>query len=82
MEILGDTGETKMSCKGTDKSKNDMLWENYERAASGSREIVTNCGFKREDGKIWMYEVNKAGLSNYYDKRLVLDCMRKTSPLF
>ena len=74
--------EQKLSCKGTNKNQNKITWDNYMKAFNGEIENIKNRGFRIDNGAVKMYEVEKIGFSNYYDKRRVLDDMIHTEPLF
>ena len=68
-----DTGKNKYSCKGVQK-KNNLNYRNYKKVIfSKKTKYVTNTGFRIYDNKIYSYEVEKSGLSYYYDKRQVME---------
>ena len=50
---------------------NEQLWQRYERALEGYKDMATNRGLRMKDRA--MYEQHKLGLSAYYDKRWVLE---------
>ena len=62
-----------------------MNYMNKERYMSvlfeGKKDIVTNNGFQMLDNKMRYYELNKTGLSQNYDKRIVLADGVSTRPL-
>ena len=67
----GDEGIKKFSCKGVSRRQNEMNWERYRKALSGSLDKARNIGFRKRYNHIVTYEQSKLGLSAYYDKRIV-----------
>jgi hypothetical protein len=108
--VKGFGDKDKMSCKGIQKSNNDITFELYKRVLfEKEKHLVKNKGFRilndkqtsneivMIDGKekyinnnqdqtqkgraIYMYEVEKVGLTAKYDKRRVLNDKVSTVPL-
>ncbi len=76
-----ETGYNKYSCKGVQK-KNNLTFEHYKNVLmTGKTKIVKNSGFRVYDNKIYSYEIEKSGLSYYYDKREVLSDGVSTKPM-
>jgi len=63
------------------KTQNELAWGRFKKASEGSRDMVTNRGFRMRDGKMVTYEQQKLGLSAYYDKRWVLPDGTHTEPI-
>ena len=62
----------KSSSKGMSQAHNELLWQRYEMALDGHKDMATNRGFRVHEGAMYTYEQRKLGLSAYYDKRLGL----------
>ena len=45
-----------MSSKGTSKAQNELLWQRYEMALEGHKEMATNRGFRMHQGAMYTYE--------------------------
>ena len=60
---------------------NEQIWQRYERALEGYKDMATNRGFRMKDGAMYTYEQHKLGLSAYYDKRWVLEDGIHTEPI-
>ena len=60
---------------------NELIWQRYERALEGYKDMATNRGFRMKDGAMYTYEQHKLGLSAYYDKRWVLEDGIHTEPI-
>ena len=70
-----------MSSKGMSKAQNELLWQRYERALDGYKDLATNKAFRMHKGAMYTYEQRKLGLSAYYDKRWVLPDGIHTEPI-
>ena len=57
-----------MSSKGMSKAQNELLWQRYDMALDGHKDMATNRGFRMHQGAMYTYEQRKLGLSAYYDK--------------
>ena len=75
------SGKAKMSSKGMSKAQNELLWQRYDRALDGYKDMATNRGFRVHKGAIYTYEQRMLGLSAYYDKRWVLPDGIHTEPI-
>ena len=87
--------KVKMSSKGMSKAQNlplsrskkmsqaenKLLWQRYEMALDGYKDMATNRGFRMHQGAMYTYEQRKLGLSAYYDKRWVLPDGIHTEPI-
>ena len=60
---------------------NEQIWQRYERALNGYKDMATNRGFRMKDGAMYTYEQHKLGLRAYYDKRWVLEDGIHTEPI-
>ena len=60
---------------------NEQLWQRYERALEGYKDMATNRGFRMKDGAMYTYEQHKLGLSAYYNKRWLLEDGIHTEPI-
>ena len=66
--------DTKISCKGTQKKRNELLKEHFLKVLSTRDWInVENAGFKKTGTKINTYTQKKKGCGYFYAKRQVLD---------
>ena len=74
-------GKAKMSFKGMSQVQNKLLWQRYEMALDGHKDMATNRGFRMHKGSMYTYEQRKLGLSAYYDKRWVLPDGIHTEPI-
>ena len=75
------SGKAKMSSKGMSKTQNGLLWQRYDLALDGYKDMGTNRGFRMHQGAMYTYEQRKLGLSAYYDKRYVLPDGIHTEPI-
>ena len=75
------SGKAKMSSKGMSKAQNELLWQRYDMALDGHKDMATNRGFRMHKGAMYTYEQRKLGLSAYYDKRWVLPDGIHTEPI-
>ena len=71
----------KFSTKGVSKKQNEITWQRFKAALEGSKDMVTNRGFRMRDERMVTYKQQKLGLSAYYDKRWVLDDWIHTEPI-
>ena len=74
--------KSKISCKGVSKKQNEMTWNRYLEALSGSLDKVINTGFRVSNNGVVTYMQKKLGLSAYYDKRVVAPDGIHTEPLW
>ena len=76
-----DDNENKISCKGIQKDKNNLNYEDYKNVLNGGDNNVVNTGFRYHAGVMKTYEQSKIRLSGYYYKRIIGADGRTTSPL-
>ena len=69
------------STEGMLKKQNEIKWQRFRSALDGNKDMATNIGFRMNNGRIVTYELQKLGLSAYYDKRWVLDNGIHTEPI-
>ena len=63
------------------KKQNEITWQRFKTALTGTKDMATNRGFRMVDGRMITYEQQKLGLSAYYDKRWVLEDGIHTEPI-
>lgn len=65
--------DDKLSCKGTQKSRNQdrIVMDSYKNALCGNIIKVNNAGFRLKNGRMNTYNQTKNGLTPYYTKRRV-----------
>ena len=78
-ELEGE--KKKFSTMGVSKKQNEITWQRFKSALDGSKDIATNIGFRMNNGRMVTYELQKLGLSAYYDKHWVLEDGIHTEPI-
>ena len=80
---FGQGDENKLSCKGLQKSKNDLAYATYKSVlTTGVSAGGTNSGFRcAPDGRVVTYEQDRDALGYFYGKRVVHEDGVHTSPL-
>ena len=76
--------KSKISCKGVSKERkerNELTWNGYLEALSGSLDKAINTGFRISRNGVVTYTQKKSGLSAYY-KRVVAPDGTHTEPLY
>ena len=73
---------SKISCKGVSKKQNEMTWNRYLEALSGSQDKAINTGFRVSNNGVVTYTQQKLGLSAYYHKRVVAPDETHIEPLY
>ena len=73
--VQDEAGENKYSCKGVLKKRNDLYFQRYKEVLNVSLKTRIDSELEGKD------ELNKLGLSAYYDKRHVLTDGIHTKPL-
>ena len=71
----------KFSCKGIQKTGNNINYKSFENVLNGCKHNVVNKGFRYIGSTMKSYEQSKTGLSDFYDKRVVGPDGRTTTPL-
>ena len=71
----------KISCKGIQKTGNNINYKSFENVLNGCKHNVVNKGFRYIGSTMKSYEQSKTGLSDFYDKRVVGPDGRTTTPL-
>ena len=65
---------SKVSCKGTQKSRNDLEKEQFSSVLDTQEPLyVENSGFIKDNLTLKTYIQQKVGLNNFYAKRKVLE---------
>ena len=73
--VQDEAGENKYSCKGVSKKRNDLYFQRYKEVLDVFLKTRIDSELEGKD------ELNKLGLSAYYDKRHVLTDGIHTKPL-